>query len=452
MRFPLALAALLLGWSAAGLAQTGMTIYQDGRVLVRRNLAVRVPAGASTHRLALGPLDPGSLFALDPGVTVTGAAHDAAVDERSTMRRAVGRKLIFDAGTSAQGASQTVEAEVLGVDPERFRLSSGEVTFVRPGRPRYPEDLIQLAPTTTVAVRAVRAGSVLGLGYFTGGATWSAAYQVVLGPASARVSGTAVISSELLQEDDVEVQLLAGEVGRAGAGGRQPMMMAAREMADAVAAAPPTEEAVGEAHLYSLPARVALRAGTSTSTMLFEPATAAWVREYTVPGQMPWVGPLGQYGSEDEVPVEVSYLLKRPRTGGFGELPLPGGTWRLYQADAGGRLQLTGEAVSRHTAAGGDVRLSAGTAFDLRARRTQTDYLTRRDSSRTVATAGYRVVISNARDSVAAVDVIEERRGEWSLLESSVPGEKLSSTRTRFRVRVPARGEATLTYRIRVVW
>jgi len=451
MRYPILLAGLLLGWTMPVLAQTGMTIYQDGRVLVRRNLPVRVPAGASTHRLALGPLDPGSLFALDPGVTITGAAHDAAVDERSTMRRAVGRKLVFDAGTSAQGLPQTVEAEVLGVDPERFRLSTGEVTFLRPGRPRYPEDLIQLAPTTTVAVRAQRAGSALGLGFFTSGATWSAAYQVVLGPESARVSGTAVISSELLQEDDVEVQLLAGEVGRAAAGGRQPMMMAAREMADAPAAAPPVEESVGEVHLYSLPARMTLRPGTTSSTMLFEPATTAWVREYTVPGQMPWVGPLGQY-AEHEVPVEVSYLLKRPRTGGFGELPLPGGTWRLYQPDAGGRLQLIGEAGSRHAAAGTDVRLSAGTAFDLRARRTQTEYATRRDSSRTVATAGYRVVISNARDSAATVDVVEERRGEWSLLESSVPGEKLSSTRTRFRVRVPARGEATLTYRIRVVW
>ena len=50
------------------------------------------------------------------------------------------------------------------------------------------------------------------------------------------------------------------------------------------------------------------------------------------------------------------------------------------------------------------------------------------------------------------VDVLEERGGEWTILASSIKGEKLSSTRTRFRVPVPARGKATLTYRVRVVW
>jgi hypothetical protein len=69
-----------------------------------------------------------------------------------------------------------------------------------------------------------------------------------------------------------------------------------------------------------------------------------------------------------------------------------------------------------------------------------------------VATADYRVTVRNATDSAATVDVIEERGGEWAVLSSSVPPEKLSSTRTRFRVKVPARGEAVVTYRLRIVW
>ena len=83
--------------------------------------------------------------------------------------------------------------------------------------------------------------------------------------------------------------------------------------------------------------------------------------------------------------------------------------------------------------------------------------MTRRDSTkaggvRTVATADYRVTIANATDSTATVDVLEERGGEWSVLSSSVPAEKLSSTRTRFRAKVPARSEAAITYRVRIVW
>ena len=59
---------------------------------------------------------------------------------------------------------------------------------------------------------------------------------------------------------------------------------------------------------------------------------------------------------------------------------------------------------------------------------------------------------AQALGSASVVDVIEERGGEWSVVSSSIPAERLSSTRTRFRVRVPPRGEAPVTYRIRVVW
>jgi hypothetical protein len=69
-----------------------------------------------------------------------------------------------------------------------------------------------------------------------------------------------------------------------------------------------------------------------------------------------------------------------------------------------------------------------------------------------VATADYRVTLKSALDTAVTIAVQEERAGEWSVVASSVPAEKISSTITRFRVRVPARGEAILTYRIRVIW
>jgi hypothetical protein len=72
--------------------------------------------------------------------------------------------------------------------------------------------------------------------------------------------------------------------------------------------------------------------------------------------------------------------------------------------------------------------------------------------TRTIATMAYRVTLANATDSVATVDVREERGGEWTVLASSVPAEKLSAQVTRFRVTVPARGRAELTYQLRAVW
>ena len=454
MRRLVLLAGVLIGRPVA--AQIGLTIYNDGRVLVRRTLPNALPSGTSTHRLAIGALDPASVFALDSGVAVMGASYDESVDEQNTMRRAVGQSLKFWTGRSGRpGASDadTVTATVLGVNPERFKLPDGRIVFQRPGTPLYPAELVLADPTLALALRAATARPALRLGYFTQGAAWNASYSVILGKASARVTGIAAIPSASLRVSDAEVQLLAGSIGQAQPGPRPRFeAMAVAKMAD-MAQGAAAEQQIGEAHLYTIPGRISLEPGVTTSVALFDPAAAPWEKGFVVRGQLSYYGPLPQYGNdESQVPVEVWYTLKRQAKTAFGDLPLPMGSYRLYEPDDAGRLQLIGEASAGHTAPGTDVRLAAGSAFDLTATRVQTSYSTRRDSLRTIATADYRVTIKNAKDSAATVDVLEERRGEWSVLASSIPAETLSSTRTRFRVRVPAKGEATLTYRVRVVW
>ena len=451
------LGALLLPAGAAPLtAQQSLTIYNDGRVLVRRTLTVAVPKGVSSQRVALGAIDPASVFSLDSAVAITGLAYDGAIDEASVLRRSVGRKLVFRSVLADR--VDTVTALVLGVDPLRLQLPDGRVTFSLPGAALYPAELVVSDPTATLQLRSTRAVDRLRLGYFTTGAAWRASYQVVLGAKDARVSGMAVLESQALRADDAEVQLLAGSVGRAEEPMPPPQPLLREQKAEMAFAADAAavEQRVGEFHVYTLPGRSTLLPGLTTSVALFEPEAVAYQRNYVVRGLVPYWGYLPQQGEETEAPVEVSYTLKRPRKSAVGDRPLPGGVVRLYQADSAGRQQLVGEARMDHTAPGEDVRLAAGTAFDLTARRVQTTYVTRRDSSkagiRTVATADYRVTIRNATDSAATVDVHEDRAGEWSVVSSSVPAEKLSSTRTRFRVKVPARGEAAVTYRLRIVW
>ncbi len=451
-----AAAVLGLGSAAPLTGQTGLTIYSDGRVLVRRTLPTPLTTGMSTHRLSLGALDPASVFALDSGVVVTGGSYDESVDEVNTMRRAVGRTLKFwtgRGGIPGSANSDTVSATVIGVNPERFKLADGQIVFQRPGTPLYPAELVLSDPTLALAIRAAAARPALRLGYFTQGASWSADYSVILGKGTARVSGQAAIPSQSLRAVDAEVQLLAGNVGQAKRPPMPRMAMEGRVAAADLAQGVAEEQQVGEAHLYTIPGRVTLEPGVTTSVALFDPAPAPWERAYVVRGQLNYYGPLQQYGNEPaQVPVEVWYTLKRQAKTPFGDLPLPQGSYRLYEADNAGRLQLIGEASAGHIAPGSDVRLPAGSAFDLTATRVQMTYTTRRDSLRTIGTADYRVTVKSAKDTAVMVEVLEERGGEWSVLSSSVPAEKLSSTRTRFRVRVPANGETVLTYRVRAVW
>ncbi len=440
-------------------AQTSLTIYNDGRVLVRRTLPLSLPKGPSSQRLTLGALDPATLFSLDSSVTVIGVSYDGAVDEASALRRSVGKRLVFRLPPGPAGTRDTLSALVLGVDPLRLQLPDGRISFTPPGAPLYPPEVVVAEPTANLSVRSAQAQERIRLGYFTGGASWQASYQVVLGKADARVTGMAVLGSESLRAENAEVQLLAGSVSRVQPKApprplmRQERLMAAADAVSEVAG----EQRVGEFHLYTLAGRSTLLPGLTTSVALFEPAQVKYEKSYVVHGDVPYWGFLPQQGEETQPPVEVIYTLTRPRKSDFGDRPLPGGIARLYQPDSAGGLQLVGEASLDHTPAGTDLKLNAGTAFDITAKRVQTSYTTRRDSTRargvhTVATADYRVTLKNATDSEVTVLVQEERAGEWSVVSSSTPAEKVSSTVTRFRVRVPVRGEAVLTYRIRVIW
>jgi len=120
-------------------------------------------------------------------------------------------------------------------------------------------------------------------------------------------------------------------------------------------------------------------------------------------------------------------------------------------------VQLIGEAAIDHTAPGRDVRVQSGDAFDVTAERLQTDYTqetlppARRGlPAKQRVTAAYRVTITNAKAEPVTVDVRETRFGVWRIVDSSVPAEKMSATEMRFRILVPANGEAVLTYTVRI--
>jgi hypothetical protein len=452
VRFVWALALLFAAASGAS-AQLNLTLFNDGRVLVRRSMPVELKQGESEVPVALGQVDPATVFSLDSLVTILGSSYEGGVDEGSVLRRAVGRRLRFLSGRD------TVRAELVGVDPERYKLADGSIVFGRPGTPLWPADLVITNPTLSLRVSSARQRRALALGYFTQSAGWAASYHVLLGAkGTASLSGQAVLRAGPLEARDAGVQLLAGDPGRAAQAGapgyaRGDMLAARAAMAQESGV---SEATVGDVHIYSLPGKVTIEPGVVTTVQLFPPATAEVAKTYEVGSINPYYGPLPQFGDPQQPPVAITYTVRRPRKSEFGSRPMPGGTVRLYQADSASQVQLIGEATAGHTAAGEDLRVSAGVAFDLGATRLQTSYATGRDTTggrrRTVATADYRVTLTNARTEAVTVDVLEERGGEWSVVSSSVPAEKLSSTRSRFRVPVPAGGEAVLTYRLRVVW
>ena len=432
---------------------TSVTLFNSGRVLVRRTLPLAVPSGSSTQSLGLGLFDPASLTVLDPGVTVTGVRFDPSSSEEALLRRSVGRHFQFP-----RVPNGTVSATLIALDPERWKYdSSGKVVFGRPGQIQWPAELVPTAPLTDVTLRSDRARQSIKVMYETSGAAWNASYRIFLGP-QGRVEGVAAIGAGLLNLADVEVQLLAGDIGRAPVQNGRMYAAKARDEVSMMAAAPAaSDEAVGEAHLYTLPSRISFLPGVQLTVPLFEPTAARGEKKYAVGGGLPYYGGFDQQQDETPVPVEVAYRFERKAGTPFGDLVLPGGGVSLFDADATGRLQLIGQGAIGHTPAGKELLIPTGTAFDVTAKRVQTDFSTTRSGvpngpTRVIALASYRVTLQNAKDSAVVVEVREDRGGEWSVVESSVPSQKRSSTRVVFSVTIPAQGSTVLTYRVRVVW
>jgi hypothetical protein len=441
-------------------AATSLTLYQDGRVLVRRAFPIKVPNGASTQRVPLGPIDPSSLFSLDSAVAYNGAVTTPALDPDGALRRAVGKTLVFRSGT---GLRDTISATVLGLEPVRVRLADGTIFFGLPGQPTFPADLAAGEPVTELRLTARRAADQLRLGGFAQGGGWNTMYTIVLRGSSAQVTGLASFAAPFTAED-AEVQLLAGQVNQAPMrdmlmpqAARVTTMAASAEFGNAQKVA--EQEGVGEFHLYTLPGRHRLSPGVLTSVALFEPASAPVTKSFEIRTSVSYSGYWGQVGDGTEVPVSVFYTLTRARRTPFGDAPLPGGAARIFQADSAGRLQLIGEAGTGHTAPGEELRIDAGVAFDIVAKRIQTDWQQGTEPvpnaprrSRTFVVAAYADTVRNQSAAPVDVDLLVQRVGAWQVIESSLPIEKLTSTRSRFRVKVPAGGETVVTYRIKATW
>jgi hypothetical protein len=435
--------------------QTSLSIYSDGRVVVRKTLPQALQKGRNQLTLSIDGLDPATLFSPDTTVTVTGATVRYPTALNDALARSVGQTLSF-----VRGKGDTIRLTVVRVDPPQYRLPDGRVLLSPPGEPLIPAELVRTAPEAALALDATRSRPSTQLAYVTQGVTWEATYQALIGSGQATIGGAATVTSQAIRADSAEIQLVAGTINRArykqeSVGGVMRADMAATR---AMEAPMPAEQTVGETHVYALPTRLSLEPGVPVTTALFPRASTSVTQEFVVPGVLPWRGWIGQMGDDPSgVPVQVWYTFKRSRASAFGDRPLPGGTMQLYQADSSGRVQLIGEASIDHTPAGKDVRVQSGDAFDVTAERVQTDYnqeqlppAKRGLPTRQRITASYRVTVTNAKASAVTVDVRESHFGTWRVTESSVPAEKLSSTQTRFRLSVPAAGQAVLTYTVQV--
>src|SRR5216684_419924 len=203
-----AVVVILVGTSAVA-AQTSLSIYRDGRVVVRRTLPQTLQQGRNTLTLRLEALDPATLFSPDTAVSVASATVRYLSTATDALARAVGQTISF-----VRSKGDTIRATVVRADPPQFRLSDGRLLLSPPGEALFPTELVRTAPEAQVVLDAARGRPRTDIAYVAQGITWEALYQVILTGARAQVTGTATVTSQSLRADSAEVQLVAGAIRR----------------------------------------------------------------------------------------------------------------------------------------------------------------------------------------------------------------------------------------------
>src|SRR3989442_8643905 len=97
----LAVGALALAGRASG--QTSLSIYSDGRVVVRRTLPQALEKGRTALTLKIDGLDPATLFSPDTSVALVSAAAGPAAGRRPPPPAAGGGGPPFGPGGGAPG-------------------------------------------------------------------------------------------------------------------------------------------------------------------------------------------------------------------------------------------------------------------------------------------------------------------------------------------------------------
>src|SRR5882762_7353572 len=189
--------------------QTSLSIYRDGRVVVRRTLPQALQQGRNAMTLRLEALDPATLFSPDTSVSVSSATVRYPSTSTDALARAVGQTLSF-----VRSKGDTIRATVVRADPPQFKLSDGRLLLGPPGEPLFPAELVRTTPEAEVVLDASRARQRTDIAYVAQGMTWEALYQVILTDARAQVAGTATVTSQTLRADSAEVQLVAGPIRR----------------------------------------------------------------------------------------------------------------------------------------------------------------------------------------------------------------------------------------------
>ena len=348
---------------------TEITVYEQGIALVKEKRELELQKGANKVEytdIASG-INPASVIIEDPankGTVLLEQNYEYdLLDSSGLLEKYLGREINvtdrngeFYTGTllNHEGGSIVLETKAKKVvvlkDFSKIELADSSGLSIKPS-------LIWQIYSPVSGKRQ------LSISYLTSGINWEADYVLISNAENtkANIKGWVNIDNKAgMTYENATLKLVSGQINRVS----QPVPMvgmAEKSMAnDAVSRTPFSEEALFEYHLYTLEKPATLKNNQAKQISLLS-ADSVPIEKKLI------------YDSSLNEKVLAYLTLKNSKESGLG-MPLPKGVVRIYNVDSSGGLQFLGEDRIKHTPESGELRLTVGSAFDLTAKRNQTDY------------------------------------------------------------------------------
>ncbi|MEO7634648.1 MAG: DUF4139 domain-containing protein [Sphingomicrobium sp.] len=430
-----------------------VTIYNNNRALIEDKRSLDLPAGRSRQefRDVSAQIQPETVTLNARGISIVEQNFDFdLLSPSALMQNAVGQTLTIVRVNPATGAEVRERAKILAANGGVVMQVGDRIEVLRddglPARVIFDQvpATLRARPTLSVTLEADGGGRrPVTLTYLTPGLGWSADYVALFDEANARMdvqgwitltnnSGTPYVNAATL--------LVAGAVGSADQGGNRygrypPPPPPPPDGIDRAGTETAGRERLGDFYLYPLPERTTI-ADTQTKQVSFLDAQGT-------PAARAYEFRNGWLSTSDQ-PLSANTVLRfsSSRQQGLGDA-LPAGIVRVYQRDARGNPQFVGEHRIGHTPMGSDIGLATGQAFDIKVRPV-VEERTKLGDSRWRTRMRYS--LTNASPQAVTVDLIQSGLwGDMRITQESLKSERLSADDVRWRVPVPANGEATVT-------
>jgi hypothetical protein len=431
-----------------------VTIYNGNLGLVKDTRDTRLDAGTMEVRFmdVAAQIDPTSVYLRsvnDPqGLKILeqNYEYDLLTSEK-LMEKYVGKKVrLYQGGGAFQEATLlSTNGPVWEINGEIHMGSYGNVVL-----PALPDNLVSKPTLVWLLRNATAAPHRIEASYLTGGITWKADYVMVIDPADSRsdLTGWVTIDNKSgATYKQAALKLVAGDLHRATGQNepRRALELAAKASGSADASREFRSEGFFEYHLYTLDGRTTIKDRQTKQLALLSASDVPVEKRFIYYGAADYFrSPYGVPLSNQKVGVYLE--VKNSKANRLG-IPLPKGKVRVYKADTGGSQQLIGEDWIDHTPEDERVKIKMGDAFDVVGERVQKDW---KKIGPSLYEVEWEISLRNHKTDAVTVEVIEPVPGDWEVLRSTLPHEKVEAFTMRFRVPVPKNGEAKLGYRVRV--